>query len=253
MDGVPLAARFSIATNRLRYCGPAEAAPDLYRAITDGTSLEAAARHLSRFEALYPYLEAIGRRHGLSPFSREVVEAYWIGNRLLDPFGPEEFRAILGSLAHRGLPPVIARELSEALPPRPIPHHAFHVAFVGVGAVTGHVPTTVANIESCRPVPATVTAVRADSLTVETTPWELGPEGLRTGASRRQDVAFDRRCLPSTEAGASVALHWGWAAAELTAEERRRLESFTAESLRQANQAHARLGPRSGLRAESAG
>ncbi len=253
MDGVRLAARFSIATNRLRFCGPAEAAPDLYRAITEGTGLTEAAGHLARFEALYPYLEAIGARHGLSPFSRDVVEAYWIGNRLLDPFGPAEFRAILDALARRGLPPVIARELAAALPPRPIPHHAFHVAFVGVGAVTGHVETTLANMESCRPAPATVTEVGDRTLTADVVPWELGPQGLRDGPMRSQVVSYDTGCLPSILPGDSIATHWGWAAAPLLSDARRALETYSRRSVEQANLAHDRLGARSGLRPDDRG
>ena len=76
MDGVQLGARFSIATNRLQYCGPADAEPLLYQAIASGERLDAARRSLMRFEALMPYLEAIGAKHGKDPFDLAVVEPY---------------------------------------------------------------------------------------------------------------------------------------------------------------------------------
>ena len=98
MNGIQLGARFSLATNRLRYCGPADAEAHFLRTISEGTDSEATADALSQFEALSPYLRAIAAKHGRDPFDFDVVEAYWIGNDLLDSFTREDFRAILAEL-----------------------------------------------------------------------------------------------------------------------------------------------------------
>jgi len=124
MQGVQLAARFSIATNRLKYCGPADAEPALYRTIVEGKDLEASRKALLRFEALEPYLAAIAAKHGLDPLDRDVVEAYWIGNELLEAFTREDFRLLLEHLSRRGLPRFMADRLTEHLPERPIPDEA---------------------------------------------------------------------------------------------------------------------------------
>ena len=237
MDGVALCARFSIATNRLQFCGPSDAEPDLYRAITTGEGHAEARQHLSRFEALMPYLEAIGRKHGLDPFDRQVVEAYWVGNSLLDALDAEDFRSLLDALVRRGLPRSFAQHLGEHLPSRPLFHHAFHVSFVGVGNVTGHVETTLANMEACRPAWGTVRARNGSRLTVERSSWAVRDGRLVVGPSKTVEVSFDPRVLPEVRVGAEVALHWDWPALQLEATQRAALEEYSRRSIESANEA----------------
>jgi len=237
MDGVSLGARFSIATNRLQYCGPADAEPLLYAALTRGERLAEARRALARFEALMPYLEAIGRKHGLDPFDRSVVEAYWIGNDLLDAFERRDFLDLLEALVRRGLPRSVARRLAEHLPERPLPHHVFHVAFVGVGAVTGHVPTTLPNMEQCRPSWGRVTSVTPTSLEVKAPALEVVEGALRLGPARALRLPNDPLVVPSVAAGDDVAYHWGCPALVLTTEQAAALARYTDRSLAAANEA----------------
>ena len=245
MEGFQLCARFSLVTNRRRYCGPADAPSVLYRAIVDGSGRAEAEAALSRFEALFPYLDRLAKAHGLSPFDREVVEAYWIGNRLLDAFPREGFAAILDDLRGRGLPGFVARDLSGAMQNRPLPHHAFHVAFVGVGAVTGHVPTNVENMDSCRPSWAEVISVDGpDRLVVRVRPLEVDQGALRLGAPVERVISFDPAICPGLRESDVVAVHWGWATMRLGPDQLRRLEEYTLRSLEAANESSARLRSR---------
>jgi hypothetical protein len=237
MEGFQLAARFSLATNRLQYCGPSDAEPTLYRAIVEGSGREEAESALARFEALYPYLEAIAQRHGLRPFDREVVEAYWIGNSLLEGYGRAGFAPILRALQRRGLPEFVAREREASLPEDAIPHHLFHVAFVGAGAVTGHVETTLATIEACRPALAEVRSIGRDRLEVRRPTLRLRAGALSLGEAGAGSVSFDRKMFPSLEVGDQVAVHWGWAATRLDPGQARALERYTERSLAAANAA----------------
>jgi len=242
MDGVALGARFSIATNRLAYCGPADAESALYEAIVTGTGSPRAREALSRFEALMPYLEAIGAANGKDPFDPAVVEAYWIGNDLLRAVDRPRFLGLLEALTRRGLPASIARRLAAHLPAEPPAHHVFHVAFVGVGAVTGHVPTTLPNIEACRPAAATVVAVGANELTVEGPSVRADGPGLALDGRHRRTVRYDPRVLPGVRAGERVALHWSWPALALDERRGQQLDRWTARSLAVANEALPRLG-----------
>ncbi len=237
MEGFQLAARFSLATNRLQFCGPADAEPTLYRAIVDGSGRAEAEAALAKFEALYPYLEAIAERHGLRPFDREVVEAYWIGNRLLDAFDRERFVPILRALQRRGLPAFVAREREANLPEGALPHHLFHVAFVGAGAVTGHVETTLANLEACRPALAEVREIRHDRLEVRQPALVLRDGAVALGEPASRSVAYDPRMLPGLAVGDRVAVHWGWAATGLEVEQAGALQRYTERSLQAANRA----------------
>ena len=236
MDGVALCARFSIATNRLEFCGPRDAAPTLYRAITRGSDLEAARDSLRRFEALYPYLEAIGAKHALDPFDARVVEAYWVGNELLDAFERSDFLSILEALTRRGLPRSTADRLREHLPDRPIPHHVFHVSYVGVGEVTGHVETTLANMEHCRTGWGRVVSRGGNSLVLDRSTLGVSSGRLTLGGPVRSVLAYDPAILPDVSEGSVVALHWNHPAVQLSSAQVSALERYTERSLAAANQ-----------------
>lgn len=241
MQGVQLAARFSIATNRLKYCGPADAEPALFRTIVEGKDFESSRTALLRFEALEPYLSAIAAKHGLDPLDHQVVEAYWIGNELLDDFTREDFRGILDTLAHRGLPRSMADTYAAHLPARPLPHHTFHVSFVGVGNVTGHVKTTLPNMEACRASWARVLRVTKEGLEVEKPALVYRQGRLGVGAEVRETVAYDPRFLPQVRKGDHVALHWNWPALVLSDGQLANLKEYTERSLEGANEALAEL------------
>lgn len=240
-DGVALCARFSIATNRLQYCGPSDAEPRLYRAITAHADLDRARDALRRFEALNPYLEAIAEKHGRDPFDAEVVEAYWIGNHLLDAFERSDFPPILDRLVRRGLPRSTADRLVRWLPEHPTPHHVFHVAFVGVGEVTGHVETTLANIEACRPALARVDAVEGRSVRVRGPMLRVSDGRLLLDGDAGRSLAFDPAILPGLKVGDSLAVHWSHPALVLTDRQAASLEQCTRASLEAANEALPRL------------
>ena len=236
MDGVQLGARFSIATNRLQYCGPAEAAPLLYRAITTESGHAEAARALAGFEALMPYLELIAGKHGRDPFDAEVVEAYWVGNSLLDAFERDDFRRLLEALTRRGLPRSVARRLGDHLPSRPLPHHLFHVAFVGVGTVTGHVPTTLANMEACRPAEVEIVGVKDGLLVVRGPSLTFRGDTIDWGPPAERELRYDADVIPNPRPGERVAVHWSWPALRLSTRQSADLERYSQRSLDQANE-----------------
>jgi ABC-type polar amino acid transport system ATPase subunit len=64
--------------------------------LDDADSLLEVTRVVQQFEGAWPYLEVIGGLAGLDPLDARVVEAYWIGNGLID--GIDVRQATLGSL-----------------------------------------------------------------------------------------------------------------------------------------------------------
>src|SRR5207302_9188069 len=113
---------------RLRYCGGEDNRTlfeyGIENAVDGGLN-----PLLRRFTGALPYLQLIARANGIAdPFDPRVVEAYWIGNDLLDGV---EVRQLYDHLIER-----FGKQLSNPrtrdlllgkAPAGAHPHHAFHV------------------------------------------------------------------------------------------------------------------------------
>ena len=91
VSGALLFARFAAPPNSLGYCGGNDhrALVDHLRAGVDGPDL---VRLCRAFEGAWPYLRLIATSAGIAdPLDRRVVEAYWLGNGLLDRVAPAAF------------------------------------------------------------------------------------------------------------------------------------------------------------------
>jgi hypothetical protein len=243
-DGVRLCAQFSLATSELEYCGPPGASALLRRALLSGEGIREASAALLRFEALEPYLSALALKHRREPLDYSVVEAYWIGNELLEGFTRADFAHILSDLARRGLPKGLAQKLAARLPESPIPHHAFHVFFVGVGRVTGKVATTLRNMDNCRPSWGLVTRRRPGMALVERQPLEDRGGNLALGEPVEVEVAVDAALEREVHVGEYLAIHWGQAASPLPWDRRAHLELYTLKAIEAANASSSAPGRR---------
>jgi hypothetical protein len=236
-DGLRPCARYALPTAERGFCGPRVAPEALRGLLLTHEGQEAAVQSLTRFEALYPYLEYIVETRGGEPFDSPVVEAYWIGNELLDRAWSDTYPKFLRRLTARGLPPSFASRLQQNLPSDPLPHHTFHVLFVGVGAVTGHVPTTLPNMDRCRISWGTVQEVGGRELTVEGPVLAWEEERFRLDPGSPQEIAWDPDLLPEVEEGDNVAIHWETAVERLSGRGLGNLKKFTKRALASANEA----------------
>jgi len=94
IDALKRACLYSIPPNKLGYCGPVESWKVLNSFILNPIeqSEGEVKRLLAGFNALHPYLELIANANGLEPFDAEVIDAYWIGNQLLENVSYEEIQ-----------------------------------------------------------------------------------------------------------------------------------------------------------------
>ena len=84
LGGIMRCSRYSFGPNRLHYCGP-DRNSELRDYIKTNKTDPGLRGILQKFETLYPYLRHIARINNISdPFDYRVVEAYWLGNSLLD-------------------------------------------------------------------------------------------------------------------------------------------------------------------------
>ncbi|HWD82076.1 MAG TPA: DUF6390 family protein, partial [Kribbella sp.] len=80
--GPLLFARYAYPPNALGYCGP-EDSGELLEYAGSAVSDRGLAAIAQRFLGAWPYLSLIAAASGRDPLDPEVVEAYWVGNRLL--------------------------------------------------------------------------------------------------------------------------------------------------------------------------
>ncbi|MBI4146995.1 hypothetical protein HY489_06700 [Candidatus Woesearchaeota archaeon] len=233
MDGTELCCRFSGVTNRLKYCGPNQAHNSFIDFIHTRQGTTNVQRLLSRFEGLYPYLKLISSRHKLDLFDYKVIEAYWLGNELLDAFTPDDYRAFLPELVKRGLPEHYAQQSREKMPQGAIPHHTFHVLFVGVGRVTGSVPTSPESMQSCMASWAEVRSVDSTTISVYGPVLRLENEEYILSEQERR-VSYDQRMV-RPKINDKVAIHWNECVHVLTAQQYENVGKYTKRVIHAVN------------------
>lgn len=234
-------ARYAYGPNRLGLCGPDEAAALLEQATAGGEA--AALRSLAqRFEGAYPYLALIAHANGLAdPLDVRVVEAYWLGNELLDRVSSSELGESLKARFRPRLRPDGWRWLATKPEAGAVPVHAFHVldVFPLVGLLrSGATDRALEVMDSCRIRWGRVLERIGDRLVVSAVPLELVDGQLRLGLPRTEQVQGWRDGLGFVEdvrPGDVVAIHWDWACERLNPARLANLVAWTRRELAIAN------------------
>lgn len=231
MDGLELAIRFSYVTNTLQYCGPRDAENIFIRYLEKKDNADEVRKALTRFEGLWPYFSTIAERHKMDLLDHAVVEAYWIGNDLLDSMTRKDNQIIIEKLMKRGLPNSIGGRLIKDMPEGLVPHHCFNVFYVGVGHTTGSVETNLSNMNNCRPAWGTVVELLSNALIVNSQSIIMERGKLVVGPDETKTAVFLDKLLPKVKNGDVVALHWGMACTVLTKKQEKNIEKYTNKIL----------------------
>ncbi|HEV7961815.1 MAG TPA: DUF6390 family protein [Actinoplanes sp.] len=223
LPGTLLFARYAYPPNELGYCGPEGAA-----ALLRPDAPAEIARRARQFDGAWSYLELIAEAAGIAdPLDEAVVEAYWIGNDLLDKV---ESAALVARLRDRfrGQLGGTWREAGT----RATAHHSFQVyevypwaAMLGADAN----PVALSVLDRCRIRTGVVLGVDGESATVRARPlvWEHG--ALTAGPTRDEVVhwsANGRSLLERLAPGDRVTLHWDWVCDLVTEQQAARLEAL---------------------------
>lgn len=228
-EGLRLAARYSYIPNHLGYCGPPDAEQRLLDYVIGGSG-DGVRKALTQFEALHPYLKLIAGANGKEDeFDRDVVEALWVGNRLLDKVDTDGLRATVGERFKGYLPLKVLTCIVAAIPDGALPHHSFHV--LHIQTVTGVISKTVENQDKCRISWGRVVA-KGEKLTVETDELAL-EDGRYVLNPCVKEVEYKVGADNYVEAGAGdwVAVHWGLAVDVLDEDRLANLKDYTKRNL----------------------
>lgn len=245
--GERLFARYAYPPNELGYCGPdgPDDSAQLLSAAAGGSGeVRARAKH---FAGAWIYLQLIADAGGIDdPLDERVVEAYWIGNELLEAVDPGVFASTVRA-AFVGEVGADWRTLQ--LPARrPRAHHSFQVFAVYPWVrMLDRGDTARRVLDRCRIRTAEVRSVSAEYVDVVSRPltWRAGRLGLGHGSVERVRWSTQGRVLSGERRlaeGDRVALHMDWMCDRLTAEQAEACDRLTLDQLALTNEVIAARG-----------
>lgn len=225
--------RYAFPPNYHGACGPPDS-QGLFQ-YGAGAVVDDGLRDLARqFAGAWPYLELIAAANGVpDPLDRRVVEAYWVGNRLLDlvgtrPLGDsmdERFRLRTGRQF---------TNLAEAVLAGGVPHHSYHVfciyPWVGLLGDDRRYEQALLVLDRCRVRWGQVRQVRADQLVVESQPLLFEHGRLFLGPPRIEIVERTLNgvgLVPEFNEGDWVSMHWEWVCDRLAPRQLAALRHYT--------------------------
>jgi len=241
MDGLLLCARYAFAPNKLKYCGP-DKNLELFQYCAENQKDLGLSQLLKEFEVLYPYLKLIARANNLAdPFDLRVVEAYWLGNELLENVWARDLYDHL--LEKQQLKRKINKKSLELIlgkiPAGAKVHHSFHV--FNVFKRTGHAPVvhTLESMDNCRISWGKVKQVNGQTMKVLSQSIILKAGKLVLGERVEKEINFGldgRKIAQKPKIGDWVSFHWNWFCQKLDERQVKNLECYTRQSLFLANQ-----------------
>jgi hypothetical protein len=238
MNGVSLAARYGFPPNSLGYCGKGTFASALRGDLDGIENSKTLERELKKFKAHYAYLSLIARENDLEPFDPEVVEAFWIGNKLLENVSKESLASFIeGELFDEGQAPR-AKKLRSSLPDGILPHHSFNVLFINF--VSDSVGRTIENFDSCCITQGRVLSVSVDgkSVGMERDSISLDKQDFFFIKKTESRVSLEKnniRFLQRVSIGDILSVHWGMAIERLSKRRAGALEKYTMKNIRACN------------------
>jgi len=128
-QGILRCAKYAFMPNKLSLCGPDDNR-NLFAYCCEQKADQGLKIILEKFQTLYPYLKLIAHSNLIKdPFDERVIEAYWIGNELLDNISKSKLywhlldtHQLKKKLNKKLLDKVIGK-----IPLGAKPHHSFHV------------------------------------------------------------------------------------------------------------------------------
>ncbi|MFA5830794.1 MAG: DUF6390 family protein [Candidatus Paceibacterota bacterium] len=241
MDGILRCSRYAFGPNRLHYCGP-DKNREIFSHISEKEEGEGLSELLSQFETMYPYLRHIAEANKIKdPLDDKVVEAYWIGNALLDRIPKQKLYEHLrdGLQLKNKLGAKSFELVAEKIGQGALPHHSFHV--LDIWKRTGHSlrEHSLENISECLVSVGAVMSVSGPFIIVKTEPllYENGKLflGLATEKKllRRLESDYD---IEQLKKGDLVSIHWSVICEKITKRQAENLKRYTQHHIDIANQ-----------------
>ncbi|MFH1280863.1 MAG: DUF6390 family protein [Candidatus Beckwithbacteria bacterium] len=241
MRGLLRCARYAFSPNKLKYCGPGDKNFQLFSYVNEGVEDQGLAELLDDFSGMFPYLKLIADENKISdPFDEKVVEAYWVGNELLEGVRVKDFYKHL--VDERDFKERIKKKewkwIINKVPMGAKVHHSFHV--FNIWNRTGHEakPHTIPTMDNCRISWGKIKEKGKDKLKVETQEliYEDNRLSLKDGVIKEVSWRIgDKELIKGLKKGDLITTHWGWVCEKVRKFEVTNLEYYTKHHLKLAN------------------
>jgi hypothetical protein len=224
----------------LHFCGP-DANREIWDYVNDGYTDFGLQKLLVGFETLYPYLSHIARcNHIKDPFDSRVVEAYWIGNELLNNVDKQQLHQhyVDGLRLKDKMKPEVFHLLEDRIRNGILPNHTHHAIAVPKKMGQQNMDVTVDFMDSCRVSWGTVTEVSGPKITVRYEPIVESNNMLSLGSPiektiiRRLEADYDIEML---QVGQYITMHWDIPCEVLTKPIVQNLKTHTLRAIEIAN------------------
>ncbi len=243
--GLLLCARYSVAPNFFGYCGPDQNL-NLVDHLKENVADKEVDIILSQFETLFSYLKLISKENDiLDPFNPKVVEAYWVGNSLLNKVSNSDYVSLLSekmTLTKKIGERTYNKIKMKVLDNKFYPHHSFHV--FNIFKRTGNlvVNHTLETMDSCRIGWGRVEKYSNDKfqisnqskIIVNTKPLKLIDKKLLLGKPVIKELKVDykgKSFIKNLKSGDLVSFHWGFVCDVLSAQQVKNLEFYTQKAI----------------------
>jgi len=240
MDPLKMTAAFAIKPNELKRCGPEDAFRILFDFVAGHFYDEDKIRRiLSQFEVFMPYYQLIATANRIDDvFDSRVVEAYWLGNGLLDNISPEAIKEVIEcDVVKSGWNPLHVALLFKSIKlQKAKPHHSLSVMyFYARRGGSKALPLEIKErIDQCRACAGEVVGMSGDSIIVEYRPLVFESDG-RISLAAAVSKEIDAGLIADVGVGEKIAFHLDWGVIRLSDEQYDNLEHYTVANLEAIN------------------
>lgn len=236
MDGLLMCAKYAFPPNLLKLCGPNDNKA-LFESMGENENTDELKNLLLQFEGAVPYLRLIAQKNNIEDiFDKKVVEAYWLGNKLL---AKVEMKDITPHTEERFKEKMKKKEWSWLIAgslPKAKPFHAFHVfdIYRRTGFLkSGKVEKLIDTIDNCRIGWGKVLDTESGTAIIEYRPVVFEKNKLKLGEKKTKRYFS---LGSSVKKGDQVSLHWEYVCDKLEERQKKNLAFWTKFHLDLTNQ-----------------
>jgi len=236
MNGILTCAKYAFAPNFYQYCGPDEN-QELKAYLNAQQNDKNLDRMLKQFSTLISYLKSIAHANKIAdPFDPRVVEAYWIGNDLLENVPAQSvYLGLTDNLQiQKKIPQKYLKYIFPKIDQGARFHHSFHVFNVFVR--TGHhtITHTVDTMDQCRIAWGKIKKINQQSLLLDSQQLVYLDGKLLFKNKVERTIQFFTK--EKFKVGDYVTFHWGFLCDKVSKEQADNLKKYTQFHLDLANQ-----------------